>query len=334
MALLFGGKSAEHEVSIQSAKNIFFSLRKDKYEITLIGIDKSGSWHKLDSSKLLEQKSDFKAVVTSNSLKFDPQELSSKKGAAVDVVFPILHGPNGEDGTVQGLLKLTGIPFVGAGVLGSAIGMDKDVQKRLLKEAGLPIAKFQTITHIKEKINIPFPIFVKPANMGSSVGVSKVEDIKELNSALKSAFSYDRKIIIEEEIKGREIEVSVVGNKDPKASLPGEVITSHDWYDYEAKYIDGKSLKIDIPAAKLSKEKIKEFQNLAIKVFKVLCCEGMARVDFFLTPNGKILVNELNTIPGFTNSSMYPKLWEASGLSQEKLVDELIKLAIQDHHNS
>jgi len=252
----------------------------------------------------------------------------------VDVIFPVLHGPFGEDGSMQGLLKLSGVPFVGAGVLGSAVGMDKDVMKRLLRDAGIKIGKFITLKN-NEKVDfnkikkeLGLPIFIKPANMGSSVGVSKVRNENEFKKAVKKAFTFDVKIIIEEFINGREIECSVLGNDKPMASIPGEVIASHEFYSYNAKYIDENGATVQIPA-KLEKNIQKKIQELAIKTFQVLNCEGLGRVDFFLKKNGEIFVNEINTLPGFTNISMYQKLWAASGIPQNKLLDRLIDLAIE-----
>ena len=244
-----------------------------------------------------------------------------------------MHGPFGEDGSMQGLLKLAGVPFVGPGVLGSAVGMDKDVMKRLFRDAGIPIGKFITLK-TNDKINfgkikkeLGLPVFVKPANMGSSVGVSKVRNEKELKKAAKEAFKFDTKIVIEENIPGREIECAVLGNDFPMASIPGEIIANQDFYSYDAKYIDAGSVA-EIPAKITAKTK-KQIQELTIKVFQVLNCEGLSRVDFFLKKDGKVLVNEINTIPGFTNISMYPKLWEASGIPVSKLIDRLIELAIE-----
>ncbi|MDR1430489.1 MAG: D-alanine--D-alanine ligase, partial [Spirochaetaceae bacterium] len=242
--------------------------------------------------------------------------------------------PFGEDGTAQGLLKLAGLPFVGAGVLGSAVGMDKDVMKRLLRDGGLPIGKFivaraheafPDFDKVSSEIGLPF--FVKPANMGSSVGVSKVHNRGEYLASLKEAFEYDLKILLEEFIPGREIECSVLGNETPLASLPGEVRAAGEFYSYDAKYLDENGAALDIPA-KIPADKIKEIQNLAVKTFQVLACEGLGRVDFFMKPDGSILVNEINTMPGFTKISMYPKLWEASGLSYTELIDRLIGLAV------
>jgi D-alanine-D-alanine ligase len=242
----------------------------------------------------------------------------------------------GEDGTIQGLLKLANVPFVGAGVLGSAVGMDKDVMKRLLRDAGLPIAKFLTfhgsdlraLRFATVKKTLGVPLFVKPANLGSSVGISKVTDKDHFRRAIVDAFRYDNKIVIEEFIQGREIECAVLGNEKPVASLPGEIIVRHDFYSYEAKYIDDKGARFEIPA-RLPKAVVKKIRALALQAYRVLDCEGMARVDFFLRAGGKVLVNEINTIPGFTKISMYPKMWHASGISYPRLIDRLIELALE-----
>lgn len=339
VGIIFGGRSAEHEVSVKSAKNVMAAIDKKKYEVVLIGIDKNGRWFMIDNAKFLsgrntilnmpDQKAKGSALATQNK-NINPATFALNR--SIDVIFPILHGPYGEDGTIQGLLKLANIPFVGAGVLGSAVGMDKDAMKRLLREAGIPVAKF-LVYKSDEKINLNkiakilgLPFFVKPANLGSSVGISKVRNKKEFIKAIELAFQYDVKIIIEENIKGREIECAILGNNKPIASVPGEVIPRIDFYSYEAKYLDENGAVLEIPA-KLSKSIVRKIQNLAVKTFKVLCCEGMGRVDFFLKSNGEILVNEINTIPGFTSISMYPKLWEASGISYPDLIDRLIRLA-------
>lgn len=337
VGILFGGKSAEHEVSLRSAKNVFEAMDRDKYDPVLIGITKKGEWLLENPKKLLDGPSlrtsgESVALVTEG----DGKMISFENGKMekIDVMFPILHGPFGEDGTVQGLLKLANIPFVGPSVLGSAIGMDKDVMKRLLREAGIPIGKFLVFKgaekpdfdKVKKELGLPF--FVKPANMGSSVGVSKVKKEKEFKKAVKSAFDFDLKILIEENIEGREIECAVLGNENPIASIPGEIVLRDEFYSYETKYIDEHGATIEIPA-KLPKETVRKIQKLAIKTFQVLSCEGMSRVDFFLKENGEIIVNEINTIPGFTNISMYPKLWEASGISYNDLIDRLITFAIE-----
>ncbi|MDP6038110.1 MAG: D-alanine--D-alanine ligase family protein, partial [Candidatus Latescibacteria bacterium] len=254
---------------------------------------------------------------------------------AVDVVFPVLHGPMGEDGTVQGLLRLADVPYVGPNVLGSAVAMDKDVMKRLLRDAGIPNAAWRTVHQFEASevdldgviAELGLPLFVKPANLGSSVGISKAHDLSELGPALEEAFRYDNKVLIEAFVDGREIEISVLGNEDPIASLPGEVLPQHEFYSYEAKYLDEKGAVLQIPAD-LPNEVVKRVQDLAVRTFQVLCCEGMARADFFLQADGALMVNEINTIPGFTPISMYPKLWAASGISNTELVDRLIQLAI------
>ncbi|MDP2947651.1 MAG: D-alanine--D-alanine ligase [Nanoarchaeota archaeon] len=345
VGILFGGKSVEHEVSLQSAKNVIGAIDKKKYEPVLIGIDKKGRWFLNNSSKFLLNSENPKLIKlnskASQSFALIPQsngKISNidthRADKLIDVFFPILHGPFGEDGTIQGFLKLANVPFVGASVLGSAVGMDKDVMKRLLREAKIPVAKFlavkknnvPTFKEVVKKLGLPF--FVKPANTGSSVGINKIKKEKDFKKAVKEAFKYDLKIIFEEYIEGREIECSVLGNDNPIASIPGEIITKHEFYSYEAKYIDEYGATLEIPA-KLSKDLVGKIQALAIKTFKTLSCEGFGRVDFFLEKNGDIIVNEINTIPGFTSISMYPKLWEASGISYTKLIDKLIQLALE-----
>ncbi|HTE49036.1 MAG TPA: D-alanine--D-alanine ligase [Candidatus Paceibacterota bacterium] len=344
VGVLFGGKSAEHEVSLQSARNVIESLDKNKYEVIPIGITKEGNWLLNTTSNYLLNSNNPKLIKLNKSNReialyaqgggvLSSVHNDSEIKGKIDVIFPVLHGPFGEDGSMQGLLKLAGIPFVGAGVLGSAVGMDKDVMKRLLKEAGIPIGKFIAIKDgaeinfdkIKEALGLP--LFIKPANMGSSVGVSKVKNVKEFKKAVRDAFKFDTKIIIEEFISGREIECAVLGNDHPMASVPGEIIANQEFYSYDAKYIDVGAVA-EIPA-KIDKKTSKKVQELAIKTFEVLNCEGLARVDCFLKKNGDVLVNEINTIPGFTNISMYPKLWQSSGMSVPKLLDKLIKLAME-----
>lgn len=331
VGILFGGKSAEHEVSIMSARNVAAALDTSIYEPVLIGINKHGLW--LPPATLKAFLSSGRALKTTALI---PKKYSypSELQKTVDVVFPILHGPYGEDGTVQGFLKLANVPFVGAGVLGSAVGMDKDVMKRLLRDARVPVAK-DIVVHSGEKISfkkpvneLRLPFFIKPANMGSSIGTSKVRNEKEFKDALREAFRFDTKILIEEFIKGRQIECAVLGNEKPIVSVLGEIVVHHDFYSYEAKYLDPNGASLKIPA-KLPKNVARKIQELAIQTFKTLCCEGMGRVDFFVTYSGRIYVNEINTIPGFTNISMYPKLWEASSISYSKLLDKLIGLAIE-----
>jgi D-alanine-D-alanine ligase len=347
VAVLFGGQSAEHEVSLQSAKNVIAAIDKKKYDVVLIGIDKKGRWYLNESSKFLLNEDDPKLIKLQESddsvavaAGENAENLINLSGGRtigpIDVVFGVLHGTYGEDGTVQGLLKLANVPFVGAGVLGSAVGMDKDVMKRLLRDADIPIANFLVFKRSgADKIDfdtvkdcLGLPLFVKPANLGSSVGISKVESDKEFHEALRLAFEYDNKILVEEFIAGREIECSVLGNDNPIASVPGEIIPQRDFYSYEAKYIDDTGAVLEIPA-RLSDKVTKKVQDCAIKTFKALCCEGMARVDLFVKDNGDIVANEINTIPGFTRISMYPKLWAASGISYSQLIDRLIELAIE-----
>jgi len=345
VGILFGGKSAEHEVSIQSAKNVYHAIDKNKYEVTLIGISKNGKWfldqRMANNWSVLDD--EHPAGARENlplMLNLGEKRLVDLNGQILnlDVIFPILHGPFGEDGIVQGLLKLANIPFVGAGVLGSAVGMDKDVMKRLLRDANLPIADYllfhkyvgalpnPTYDEIASYLGLPF--FVKPANLGSSVGVSKVHNKEEFEKAGKDAFQYDDKLILEKNIVGREIECSVLGNENPIASLPGEIISQQSFYSYEAKYLDEHGAILEVPA-KLSGSLVAKIQETALKVFKVLCCDGMARVDCFVTENEEIIINEINTIPGFTKISMYPKLWEVSGIPYSELIDRLIQLAME-----
>ena len=339
VGILFGGKSAEHEVSLQSAKNIFEAIDRNKFEPVLIGIDKAGRWFLNDAFGFLHNADDPKRISLNTGGKPvaifpENQGLFHGLETPIEVIFPILHGPFGEDGTIQGLLKLAGVPFVGSGVLGSAAGMDKDVMKRLLRDAGIPIAKFLVLkSHepvpsfavITARLGDPF--FIKPANMGSSVGISKIYDEEGYTVALKDAFQYDTKILIEEYIRGQELECAVLGNEEPVVSVVGEVIPSHDFYSYDAKYIDENGAELRIPA-KLDNKIQKQVQDMAVKVFQTLCCEGLSRVDFFLKKNGDIFVNEINTMPGFTKISMYPKLWEASGVNYTELITSLIELAM------
>ena len=347
VGILCGGKSAEHEVSLQSARSIVEAIDKEKYEVILIGIDKKGLWNVNEASRFLIHADDPKLIklnTTGDNAALVPgrkvEQLVSLSGSRpvgpIDVVFPVLHGPFGEDGTVQGLLKVVDVPFVGASVLGSATAMDKDVAKRLLRDGGIPLAKFLVFDRSSEgsidfndvKSRLGLPLFVKPANLGSSVAINKAGDREHFEHAIRQAFEYDNKILVEEYIKGREVECSVLGNDKPIASVPGEVISRHEFYSYEAKYIDEKGAILEIPA-KLAEQTLDKVQDLAIRTFKVLCCEGMARVDFFIRDNKEVIVNELNTIPGFTKISMYPKLWEASGISYAELIDRLLQLALE-----
>ncbi|HUI72447.1 MAG TPA: D-alanine--D-alanine ligase [Spirochaetia bacterium] len=350
VGVVFGGRSAEHEVSLQSAKNVLEALDPAKYEPVLIGIDREGRWYRQQDTRLLFGASEplpnlsvggaAEVALVARGQDSSLLHLSSTGGSdALDVVFPVLHGPYGEDGSIQGLCKLANLPCVGAGILGSAVGMDKDVMKRLLRDAGIPTPRFLVLHKPKRSVDfraateaLGSPVFVKPANLGSSVGVSMARSASEYEKAVATAFRYDTKIIIEERIVGREIECAVLGNEEPRASIAGEVRTGggHDFYDYDAKYIDENGAELVIPAA-LDAATLHRVQDLAKRTFAVLCCEGMARVDMFLRDTGEALVNEINTIPGFTRISMYPKLWEATGLSYRDLVDTLIQLALDRH---
>ncbi len=346
VGVLFGGRSGEHEVSLISAASVIQALDPAKYEPVPIGITKDGQWlagtaaHKM-LPEILRSGERVMLSADPNVAALIPVSNSRPDELRVDVVFPVLHGTYGEDGTVQGLLDLAGLPFVGSGVLGSAVGMDKDMQKRLFLQAKLPVGDFLAIPRaeweksrgkvlnaIRKKFR--FPVFVKPATLGSSVGMTKAHDAKELAAAMDLAAEFAQKILVEKAIRGREIEVSVLGNEDPKASIPGEIVPHREFYDYAAKYLE-EGTRLLIPA-KLNRAQVKRFQEFAVRAFRSLECLGMARVDFFLEHRtGKILLNEINTIPGFTSISMYPKLWEASGLSYRNLLDRLIELALTQH---
>jgi D-alanine-D-alanine ligase len=380
VGILFGGRSGEHEISLLSAASVFKAINQQKYEVVPIGITKQGRWvtsadaERLLAGKPIEPERQLRAgdpdttaaaavLQTGEAVVVPPEphkagagmtpfqtEAPARRAADrainVDVIFPVLHGTFGEDGTVQGLLELAEIPYVGAGVLGSAAGMDKDIMKSLFRAAGLPIVKHVTILRsdlesdpqkVKKTIerSLRYPVFVEPANLGSSVGISKVHDRKELGPALTEAARFDRKIVIEQGVggkngKAREIECAVLGNDQPKASVPGEIVPSAEFYDYSAKYLDEGSQLI-IPA-KLTKAETKKVQELAIGAFRAVDCSGLGRVDFLMDPKSrKIYLNEINTMPGFTSISMYPKLWAASGVAYPELIERLIKLGIDRH---
>jgi D-alanine-D-alanine ligase len=312
VAVIYGGRSGEHEISLRSAKSIIDALDPEKYKVLHYLISKEGKW------------SPRPIVPEPNG---NPE---------IDVVFPALHGTFGEDGTLQGLLELAGLPYVGAGVLASSVSMDKEVMKRLAKERGLPVVDYMVYSsgYLSEpgssRWKSELPLFVKPANLGSSVGISKVHKIEELDSALKLAASFDRKVIVERGIVGREFECAVLGNEDPLASVPCEILPSRDFYDYDDKYLLEKAGTV-IPAD-LSPEQTAELQRLAVECYRAMECEGLARVDFLLeTSTNRLFINEINTLPGFTSISMYPKMWEYSGLPMPKLVDRLIELALERH---
>jgi len=350
LGVVFGGRSSEHEVSLRSARSIVDALDREKYEPVLIGIDCEGRWH-------LHSEAQFKRLTEAGAVKASPDAaeialaptpkqgellpLDNRHGAPprLDVVFPVLHGQYGEDGTIQGLLELAEVPYVGSGVLGSALGMDKDVQKRLLRDAGLPVVDYIALRARDWKLHreqvqqragqLPYPVFVKPANLGSSVGVSKVHELGELDAAVEAAFSFDEKILIERGVDAREIECSVLGNEVPEVSVAGEVRPAEEFYSYEAKYVNENGATFIIPAP-LAPELAEKIRSMAAKAFTVIECEGMARVDFFLERGtDRIYLNELNTIPGFTSISQYPRLWDASGVPFAALLDRLIELAVE-----
>jgi D-alanine-D-alanine ligase len=380
VGVLFGGRSGEHEVSLLSAASVIKAIDKSKYEVVPIGITKGGQWVTDTHAESL-LKGEQKAEANPQNLRAgDPQETAgaallakgdsvlvppvptsstlipfetsgghaASKAIDVDVIFPVLHGTFGEDGTIQGLLELADIAYVGSGVLGSSAGMDKDVMKKLFRDAGLPIVKHVTVLRSEWESNpkkarkriestLKYPVFVKPANLGSSVGISKAHDSKELPAAMDEAAKFDRKIVIEQGVggakrKAREIECAVLGNDDSKGSTVGEIVPVKEFYDYAAKYLEEGS-ELIIPA-KLSRAQTKQVQEMAVAAFKSCDCSGLSRVDFLMDPvTGKLFLNEINTMPGFTSISMYPKLWEASGVSYPQLIDRLIQLGLERHRD-
>lgn len=348
LGILFGGRSGEHEVSLTSAASVMKALDRAKYHVVPIGITREGKWlvgsaaDQLLPGVLKDGEPVTPAVDPSGPKLIPLSDRSLRKSdaaPAVDVIFPVLHGTFGEDGTVQGLLELADIPYVGAGVLGSAAGMDKDVMKRLFRDARLPVVPWILVLRSewerspaavakRARKQIGFPLFVKPANLGSSVGISRVRTPRELATAMNLAAGYDRKILVEKAVDAREIECSVLGNDRPEASVPGEIVPVNEFYDYEAKYVKEGS-ELIIPA-RLTARQAHQAQEYAVRAFQAVDCAGMARVDFLLDRRaGKLYVNEINTIPGFTPISMYPKLWEASGLPYPKLIDRLVELALE-----
>ncbi len=346
VALIYGGRSSEHEVSAVSARNILMAMDTQLYDVTLVRIDRQGTWELVvdfDGAAEMPMNSGVndRAVCLTPGGRLIREDGSVWDLRPVDVVFPVLHGPNGEDGTIQGLLQMYDIPCVGAGVLGSAVGMDKDVMKRLLREAGIPTPDFRVICRADAETwsyaqcveMLGSPLFVKPANTGSSVGISKVVDKAGYQEALDHAFSFDSKVLIETAITGRELECAVICTSPLRVSVCGEITTRHDFYTYKAKYEDEEATDLIIPAD-ISDETAARMQGLARETCRVLSCEGMARVDFFMDEEGHLLVNEINTIPGFTSGSMFPRLWEYSGLSFPELVDTLLQEAIMRHERS
>jgi D-alanine-D-alanine ligase len=362
VGVLFGGRSGEHEISLRSALTVIAAMDPTRYTIVPIGIARDGRWY-LRPDAVARLRSATPKLRTLGrggtpvslapypdryglrafGLRNGYEPASATDAGALDIIFPVLHGTYGEDGTIQGLLELAGIPYVGAGVLGSAIGMDKDAQKRLLRDAGLPVVRYHSLTRtareddprrpVRVARELGYPVFIKPNALGSSIGISRVKTAGALAAALDDAFQYDNKVLIESSCTGREFECAVLGNDRPEASLPGEVIVtgSHDFYSYESKYVDAEGSAVEIPAT-LPAAITLRIRTLAVAAFEALALRGMARVDFLArTDLSEIFINEVNTIPGFTAISMYPKMWEASGLKLPRLIDRLIELALEDH---
>jgi len=353
VGVIFGGRSGEHEVSLASAASVLSAIDPERYEIVPMGIAKDGQWLVGgDPLRALAEAAGVRLALPPASASTDAPErqalarvptaggLPAGVAARLDVVFPVVHGPYGEDGTLQGLLELADVAYVGASVLASAVGMDKATMKAVFRAHGLPVVPYLVVRDhewaeerelVAERVDreLGYPCFVKPSNLGSSVGISKVRQAAELDDAIALAFSHDRKALVERAVAAREIEVSVLGNDHPEASVPGEIRPGKEWYDYEAKYTDGIA-EVVIPAP-LSDALVREFQRLAVAAFRAVDAAGLARVDFFLEGESRIWVNEINTIPGFTRFSAYPRLWEASGLPYSKLVDRLIDLALERH---
>jgi D-alanine-D-alanine ligase len=349
VAILFGGKSPEHNISLLSAKNVIEAMDKEKFEPILVFIDKNGVWHHNEGAIQLVNEDDAQKVAFAgkNNPVYLPQNaddnrlISMTTGetiAKIDLLYPVLHGNFGEDGSIQGFAKLVNLPCVGCGILGSAAGMDKDVTKRLLRDSGIGVAPFVTL---RKGMNDDMPysevvsilgdeLFIKPANLGSSVGVSFVTNEEEYNEAIVTAFRYDPKVLIETKVVGREVECAVKGNYQPKPSAIGEVIPKSSWYSFENKYVSTDGAFTAIPA-ELTDSEERNLQEVAVKTYQMLECRGLTRVDMFLSPDGSIIVNEVNTLPGFTKISMYPKLWAATGVSYKELITELINYAIDEH---
>ena len=362
VGIIFGGKSMEHEISLMSATSIINAIDKGKFQVVLIGITKEGEWLKYNGPVELIESSKWEEIAREEHAKnsFSKMELITNKQSLkvvdgkvsvlgyagtslrddVDVVFPVLHGPFGEDGTIQGLFEMINIPYAGCGVLASAVSMDKAISKEIFQKAGLPICKYLLV--LKEEMEdntdaviakiegeLEYPLFVKPSNMGSSVGISKAANTKELLEALSQAARHDRRIVVEESVFARELEVGIVGNYRAKASIVGEIIPSKEFYDYEAKYFDGGKSKMSIPAD-ISEELSKEIREMAVRAYEAIDGTGFARIDFFLDKkNGKVFLNEINTIPGFTKFSMFPQLWENTGVSYKDTIEKIIQLAFE-----
>lgn len=349
VGIIFGGLGAEHEVSLQSAKNIVDALDRERFEPLLIGIDKQGLWHLNDSSDFLLN-AENPALIALNQSNRELAVVPGKTGGQlvessrqglleqVDVIFPIVHGTLGEDGCLQGLLRMANLPFVGSDVLGSAVCMDKDISKRLLRDAGLAVTPFITVNRTtaarmnfdQARATLGLPMFIKPANQGSSVGVSKVENAEQFQTALALALGFDEKVLIESAVAGREIECAILGNDQPLASGCGEIVVRSGFYSYDSKYIDDQAAEVKVPAD-IGEAACERIRRVALEAFQVLGCSGLARVDVFLTDSGEVLINEINSLPGFTRISMYPKLWQAAGMTYSELISRLIELALERH---
>ena len=358
VAILCGGTSPEHEVSMNSARNIYKAIDKAKYDVAVIGVSRSGQWLHLPEDEFMQLASIESGNVgwplmllpgEERVIQYRPSQqspvadqkspiFSASSFPKIDVIFPIIHGPFGEDGTLQGLLALLGLPFVGPNTLGASVGMDKDFTKRLLRDAGILVApwvtlrKHETIDYQTIVQELGYPMFIKPANMGSSVGVSKAETLEELIAAIHLAFKFDSKVLVEQGLKGREIETAVLGNvEDLRVSGVGEIVMEKGFYDYESKYISPDAAKVVIPAENVSEKDVQNIRETALRAFQVLGLEGLSRMDVFLLEDGRVFVNEPNTLPGFTNISMYPKLWMEAGMSYPDLIDKLLTLALERH---
>lgn len=340
VGILHGGRSVEHEISVLSAKSVVDALDRARFEPILIGIDHDGVWRRQTEEGLRKAATNASDARIESSLPV--VAFSSLAELGLDVVFPVLHGPGGEDGTMQGLLEQLDLPYVGSGVLGSAAAMDKDVTKRLLRDAGIAVARFVTLrstefardpgSAVERALALGFPCFVKPANLGSSVGVRRATSVEELHDALTFAFGFDAKVLVEEAVTGREIECAVLGNDDPRASGVGEIVVEHPegFYSYDAKYLSADGARLILPAV-LGDAEREGIRAASLRAFQAVECQGLARVDFFLRPDGSFLVNEINTLPGFTSISMYPKLWEHEGIGPTELVTQLLELAMERH---
>ncbi|MCK5369438.1 MAG: D-alanine--D-alanine ligase [Cyclobacteriaceae bacterium] len=342
IAILYGGRSVEHEISIRSAKNVLENIDKESFSIILLGINKNGSWY---LNKTIDDEINSGVSVSINLDASAPHLIENKSGSVIkiDVVFPVLHGTDGEDGSIQGLFKSLNLPVVGSSVLGSAISMDKIISKKILKECGIPVAAYLEFDRLQKDIikfdeivdNVGLPFMIKSAALGSSVGISMIKSEKDFPGALEDSFKYGDKVIIEQFVKGRELECAVMGNEQPKATVPGEIlmIKDYDFYTYTAKYLDEEAIEIRLPA-EVDESMTEEIKRVSILAYQALRCEDYARVDLFISEEGEIIINEINTIPGFTNASMFPMMWKEMGISFNELISELISLCLKRYYGS